>query len=164
MMPEDAQLPAVLRNRLKQIVDGLRGKSARVYRSRGGRLDDIRSVSVWSRHARNSEINYSINREHPVVSLLLEADPDGEIRALLKLIEQNFPVTAFSNDISLKPDSLSQTTTNRAEMKRLLDRTIPVLLAHNDGNLSSTLDSLKSMEPFSKNWPMVEEYISDKGW
>ena len=160
----DAQLPAMLRNRLKQIVDGLRGKSARVYRSRGGRLDDPRSVSVWSRHARNSEINYSINREHPVVSRLLDTDSDGEIRALLNLIEQNFPVTAFSNDVSLKPDALSQSATSREEMKRLLDRTIPKLLANNDGDLGTTIEALKSMEPFSKNWPMVEEYISGKGW
>ena len=154
----------MLRNRLKQIVDGLRGKSARVYRSRGGRLDDPRSVSVWSRHARNSEINYSINREHPDVSRLLDTDSDGEIRALLNLIEQNFPVTAFSNDVSLKPDALSQSATSREEMKRLLDRTIPKLLANNDGDLGTMIEALKSMEPFSKNWPMVKEYISGKGW
>lgn len=160
----DAQLPAVLRNRLKQIVDGLRGKSARVYRSRGGRLDDPRIASVWSRHARNREINYSINREHPVVSRLLKMDSDGEIRALLHLIEQNFPVTAFSNDVSLKPNALSQSATSREEMKRLLDQIIPRLLADNNGDLATMLDALKSMEPFGKNWPMVEEYITDKGW
>lgn len=160
----DAQLPTVLRNRLKQIVDGLRGKSARVYRSRGGRLDDPRSVSVWSRHTRNSEINYSINREHPVVSRLLDADSDGEIRALLKLVEQNFPVTAFSNDVSLRSGELSQAATSREEMKCFLDRTIPRLLADNYGQLSVTLNSLKTIEPFSKNWQMVEEYLADKGW
>ena len=160
----DAQLPAVLRNRLKQIVDGLRGKSSRVFRSRGGRLDDPRTVSVWSRHARNGEINYSVNRQHPLISRLLESDADGDIRTLLKLIEQNFPVSTFSNDVSLKPNALSQSATSREEMKRLLDRTISRLLADTDADLSSTLDTLKTMEPFSKNWPMVEEYITDKGW
>ena len=48
----DAQLPAVLRNRLKQIVDGLRGKSSKVFRGKGGRIDDPRTVAVWSsRHS-----------------------------------------------------------------------------------------------------------------
>lgn len=160
----DAQLPTVLRNRLKQIVDGLKGKSARVYRSRGGRLDDPSSVSVWSRHARNSEIRYSINRDHPVVARLLESDASDEVRALLSLIEQNFPVLAFSNDVSLKPDALSQSGTSREEMKRLLDLTVPRVLADMNGDLERTIEALRKMEPFGGNWPMVEEYIAGKGW
>ncbi|WP_419914615.1 ATP-binding protein [Hoeflea sp.] len=160
----DAQLPAVIRNRLRQIVDGIRGKSARVYRSRGGRLDDPRSVSVWSRHARNSEINYSINREHPVIARLLETESADDVRAMINLIEQNFPVTDFSHDVSLKPHALSQSATSRQEMKRLLDLTIPGLLADGNGDLKETIERLKITEPFSRNWSMVEEYISDKGW
>ena len=160
----DAQLPAVLRNRLKQIVDGLRGKSARVFRSRGGRLDDPRSVSVWSRHARNGEINYSINREHPVVSRLLETESAEDVRAMLNLIEQNFPVASFSDDVSLKRDALSQSATSRHEMKRLLDLTIPHLLADRAADLRTTIEKLKVTEPFSRNWSMVEEYIAEKGW
>lgn len=160
----DAKLPATLRSRLKQIVDGLKGKSARVYRSKGGRLDESSSVSVWSRHARNGEINYSINRTHPVVARLLETEAASGVRALLYLVEQGFPVSAFSNDISLKPEALSQTATSRLKMERLLDLTIPRLLSDRNGDLRETIEALKTIEPFSKNWPMVEEYIEQKGW
>ena len=160
----DAQLPAVLRNRLKQIVNGLRGKSARVYRSRGGRLNDPGSIPIWLRHARNGEISYSINRSHPVIARFLGSDSTDDVRALLNLIEQTFPVAAFSNDVSLKSSTLSQSATSRHEMKRLLDQTIPLLLSDGDGDLGATIEELKNVEPFNKNWPMVEEYISGKGW
>jgi len=159
----DAKLPTVIRTRLKQIVEGLKGKSARVYRSRGGRLDDPKSVSVWSRHARNNEISY-FNREHPVVARLLETESSNDVLALLYLVEQGFPVTAFSNDASLKPASLSQSATSREKMTRLLDITVPQLLSDRDGDLKKTIETLRTMEPFSKNWPMVQEYITRKGW
>jgi hypothetical protein len=57
----DAQLPTALRGRLKAIVDGLKTRSARVHRSRGGRLDLKSSVPIWSRHSIHGEITYSIN-------------------------------------------------------------------------------------------------------
>ena len=160
----DAQLPAVLRNRLKQVVDGLKGKSARVYRSRGGRLDHPGSVAVWSRHARNGEIRYSVNRDHPVVAHLLDCDDSGDVAAVLKLIEQNFPVAAFRNDVSLRADAISQSGTSREEMKRLLDLTVPQLVADWNGDLEKAIEALRKTEPFGGNWPMVEEYIAGKGW
>jgi hypothetical protein len=97
----DAQLPALLRSRLKQIVDRLRSRSSRVFRSRGGRLDQGGAVSVWSRHARGGEIRYSINREHPVISALLDTGDDEQRQmasAALRVIEQGFPVATFGSD------------------------------------------------------------------
>ena len=68
----DAQLPAVLKNRLKPIVEGLKKRSSRVFRSRGGRVDRD-ETTVWNRHAHNGSIRYSINRKHPLVAALLGA-------------------------------------------------------------------------------------------
>ncbi len=160
----DAQLPVVLRNRLKQIVNRLRSKSARVYRARGGCLGDPSSVSVWLRHARNNEIKYSINRSHPVVAKVLKSESADNVRALLHLIEQNFPVAKFRNDAMSKPDSISQTPTSWHEMKQLLDLTIPRLMVDQNRDLQATKNTLERTEPFSKNWQMVERYIAEKGW
>jgi len=66
----DAQLPSVLRVRLKQIVDGLKRRSAKVFRSRGGKIHDSGKVSVWKRYVKNGEIRYEINRSHPLVTSL----------------------------------------------------------------------------------------------
>ena len=44
-----------LKNRLKQIVDGLKKRSARVFRSKGGRIDRD-ETTVWTRHAKGGEL------------------------------------------------------------------------------------------------------------
>jgi hypothetical protein len=103
----DAQLPAILKNRLKQIVDGLKKRSARVFRSKGGRIgNDSNETTVWSRHAKNGEIHYSINRKHPLVASLLAVEQDNVRRAVvavIDIIEQSFPVNSFGEDAMLFP-------------------------------------------------------------
>ena len=50
----DAQLPSRLRERMKTLVDRFRDSSTRVFRSRGGRIGDGRTTSVWERYAEES--------------------------------------------------------------------------------------------------------------
>lgn len=160
----DAQLPTVLRNRLRQIIEGLKGRSSKVYRTKGGRIDRPGKVSVWSRYVRNNEITYQVNRDHPVIRDLIAADAGGAVQSALSMVEKNFPVSAFIDDASLRADRISQAAAGRTEITRLLDTTVPVMLAGNGGDLPATIEELGRTEPFSSNWPMVDEYIAAKGW
>ena len=160
----DAQLPTALRARLKQIVDKLKRESTRVSRSRGGNIDSPRKVAVWSRLTKNNEISYEINRDHPVVSALLESANSELADSVLNLIETNFPVSAFVEDANLRSHSIGQSPMNRAEMKALLDVAVSEILLSLDGSIPRTIESLKKTEPFSANWPMVAEYLAEKGW
>jgi hypothetical protein len=160
----DAQLPTLLRNRLRQIVDGLKGRSSRVYRSKGGRIDRPGKVPVWSRYTRNNEVTYRINAEHPIIASLLSSDEGSLASTVINLVQSNFPVSAFVDDANLRPENISQTVASRTEMKALLDVTIPSMLIANDNDLSAMIDELRRTEPFSANWPMVKEYLDAKGW
>lgn len=161
----DAQLPSALKKRLRQIVDKLKTKSSRVYQGKGGSLNDRRAISVWARHAKNNEIKYSINKKHPVVQKILDTEAATDIRTALQLIEQNFPVSEFSNDASSERDQIYQGAFSRKEINRLLEKTIPDLMANaGQGNLKETIGILKRTEPFNKHWSIVEEYLKNKGW
>lgn len=160
----DAQLPTVLRNRLKQIVDQLKRHSSRVYRTKGGKISDPHKVAVWSRYSKNNEISYSVNREHPVIARLLDSEDSEFAKAAIKLIESNFPVSAFVDDATLRLDSIGQAPASRKEMTSLLDATTPKLLLDSDDDLGAMIAKLKRTEPFSANWPMVEEYLKAKKW
>jgi len=160
----DAQLPAVLRNRLKQIVDGLKGKSSKVYRSKGGKIDTPGTVAIWSRSTRNNEIRYSINKEHPVIAQLLTGEDAEAAAKVLRLIEQNFPIAAFADDAALRGSDIAPPASSREEMKHLLDATTPRMLTEVDGDMEKLIEHLRSVEPFGANWPMVEEYLTEKGW
>jgi len=163
----DAQLPAILRARLLQLVDGLRRRSARVYRSRGGRLDRKGTTSVWSRYARGGEVRYAINREHPVIEALLDT-PDVRHReaasAALKVIEQAFPVAAFSQDAAREPDAIHQTLTDPAAFRTDLIATLPVLLGQVDGDLAALEKLLMVTEPWCEAWGATEAVLKEKGW
>ena len=161
----DAQLPSALKKRLRQIVECLKTRSTRVHQGKGGNLYDRRAISVWARHVKHNEIKYSINKKHPVINKLLVSDLATEVNFALQLIQQNFPVAEFSTDASSERDQIYQGTFSRSEIVRLLDQTIPEVMANaGQDSLKRTLDILKRTEPFNKNWKIVEEYIAKKGW
>lgn len=163
----DAQLPAALRNRLLQIVDGLRRRSARVYRSRGGRLDRPGTTSVWSRHARGGEVRYSINRDHPVIEALLDygdTDQRQAANAALKIIEQAFPVAAFSNDAVREPDGIHQTLSDPIAFQADLDAALPLLLLQVNGDFAALEALLRVTEPWCEAWGATEAVLKEKGW
>lgn len=163
----DAQLPVALRNRLRQLVEGLRRRSARVYRSRGGRLDRPGTTSVWSRYARGGEVRYAINREHPVIEALLDTE-DGKLKqaasAALKVIEQAFPVAAFSQDAAHEPDAIHQTLTDPGEFRADLVAALPVLLMQVDGDFVALEALLRVTEPWCESWGATEAVLKEKGW
>lgn len=163
----DAQLPAALRNRLRQIVEGLRRRSSRVFRSRGGRLDRASTTSVWSRYARGGEVRYSINREHPVIEALLGAGDDEQKQtasAALKVIEQAFPVAAFTQDVAREADAIHQTLSDPVAFKADLNTALPMLLMQAGGNFAALEALLRVTEPWCEAWGATEAVLKEKGW
>jgi hypothetical protein len=163
----DAQLPAALRTRLRHIVEGLRKRSSRVFRSRGGRLDRSHTTSVWSRHARGGEIHYAINREHPIIQALLEIGDDDEQRiasAAIKVIEQAFPVQAFGQDAAGDIDAIHQTLSDPEAFRADLITALPLLLAQVGGDMAGLTALLKITEPWCEAWTTTERVLKEKGW
>lgn len=163
----DAQLPAALRNRLGQLVDGLRRRSARVYRSRGGRLDRPGTTSVWSRYARGGEVRYTINRAHPVINALLENGDHKQRQAAsaaVKIIEQAFPVAAFSQDTAKEPDAIHQTLTDPVAFRADLTAALPLLLMQVNGDFAALENLLRVTEPWCEAWGATEAVLKEKGW
>jgi hypothetical protein len=162
----DAQLPALLRNRLRQIVEGLKKQAFKVHRSKGGRISKGSTVSVWERYARGGEISYHINREHPLIAALLKNDDQSKevASAALKMIEQGFPVEAFSSDSTERPDDIHQTEGNADKFRKFLEITLPIMLAEEGGNFKRFEERLRNTQPFSSHWKTVEEFLEYKGW
>ena len=163
----DAQLPAVLRDRLRQIVDGLRKRSSKVSRSKGGRISTGSTIAVWDRYARSGEINYHINREHPLIAALLRLHGEKErasAAAALLAIEQGFPVDAFGRDSVDRPHDIHQTEAHARKFHLFLDSAVPIVLAHEGGDFKRLRTRLRRTEPFCSNWKPVEEYLEKKGW
>lgn len=161
----DAQLPSVLRKRLEQIVDSLRRRSAKVIRSKGGRIGDAKSIPVWQRHVKGGEVRYSINREHPLVATLYRDDRDeSAVTATLRAIEQGIPVTAVGDDIAADVDRINQISSDPRELVEQLDVALAPMLLEAKGNIRALLEKLRRTEPFAQNWKLVEDHLKAKEW
>lgn len=163
----DAQLPAVLRNRLTDIVNHLRKQSARVNRSKGGKISTGKKVNVWNRYARVGEITYRINREHPLLSSLLETaagDTKKRVESVLQTIEHGFPIETLANDVSARKNDFHQTIADHEQFQNYLEASLPEMLAHAGGSFGFLTNKLKNTEPFSSHWKIVESTLKEKGW
>lgn len=164
----DAQLPSGLRARLKDIVDGLRGKSGKVFQSRGARIRAGGGTTpVWSKYVRNGEVRYYINREHPLLAGLLEVGNEelaGAVGAALGIIEDGFPVISIGEDIQARPGMLNQGPVDREAFVASLDAALPSLLHRAGGTLPMLAGLLKTAEPWASHGLLVEEHLKAKGW
>ena len=162
----DAQLPSLLRSRLNDLIGEFRDKSVRVFRSRGGKIDQENSVTAWTRSAKNQQIRYSVNRTHPIIRGLLDrlkGEERAHFQSVVRLVERNFPIDAIFADASSSPQGINQSATNREEFEQFLADTVPIILAQCD-ELSQLQDKLRETEPYSSNWEMVEEYLRSRNF
>ena len=161
----DAQLPSRLRERMKTLVDRFRDSSTRVFRSRGGRIGDGRTTSVWERYARNQQIEYRLNRSHPLLKALgdaLEPVWRSKLGYVLRVIEQEIPIDALFSDASANPQKLNQASTDPDKFREFVRATVPMLLA--DGNSTGeVVEQLRLTDPYASHWPIVERYLTERG-
>lgn len=162
----DAQLPAVLRRRLEQIVATLRRKSGRVIRSKGPKLGRSDRVPLWNRHARSGEIRYAINREHPLVTALYVGNPDAEpiVTAALRAIEQTIPVASLGGDAASGSDRVNQVSSDPREIIAQLEVALPSMLLEAEGKMDKLIEQMRRTEPFAQNWSLAEGHLRTKGW
>lgn len=163
----DAQLPSVLRMRLKQIVEGLKRRSVKVFRSKGGKISEHGRVSVWKRYVKNGEIRFEINRSHPLLTALYKdasAELENRLDGALRVIEQEFPVTKFGEDLSSGTESINQAETNPEHFMDFLSASLPGILSECNGKMNLMVERIRNAEPFSRNWTMVEDFLTNEGW
>jgi hypothetical protein len=164
----DAQLPSGLRSRLKDIVDGLKKKSGKVFQSRGGRIrDEAGKTSVWAKYVRNGEVRYYLNREHPLIAGILEDEDPEKARtfaAALGIIEDCFPVVSIGEDYSSRPEMMNQSPVDRDTFLEKLDAALPSLLQHAGASMEALAELLASTEPWASQADLVKQHLKDKGW
>ena len=163
----EVQLPSALKKRLRQLVRGFKSRSSKVHRSKGGKIKTgANDVPIWHRLAPKGEIQYEINRDHPLVRAAYSCDEeqrDDAIAVALSAIEHGFPVAAFSADVVRDSESINQTVNSPGEFRDFLKAAIPVQLSLASGDVANLTRTLQKAEPFKSHWPAVHEYLVQEG-
>lgn len=156
----DAQLPAALKRRLQEVVKRFNRRSFSVHRKKGVSLGLPEIQSVWIRFAKNGQIRYRVNRDHPMVASLLDMDStSGNADAVLRLLESYFPTDKFLVDAN--EARVNQCPTSTEEFESLLHQCVLNFLQSSEGKLEvdEFLNFIRDVEPFSSQWIYTESYV-----
>lgn len=160
----DAQLPAILKQRMKSLVDSFRKTSTRVYRSKGAKVDGKEVSSVWERRVRKQVVRYTINENHALVRATMNSmDTKGEtnLKALLGLIESEIPLESINYTMGDNPHAVQQRATSAKEFKEKFLTDLPLLMV-DTGDPECLVNMLRKTEPYVSNWTIVEDVLKRK--
>lgn len=150
-----AQPPAILRDRLRQLVERIGASSKRVYTHKGQRLNIDDRLDVWSRQQDKGEIRYRFNMEHPVYSALLADLPGGQqqrLKALMQLVEASIPFDAIFADRAGDPKAIETNGLSAADLALVAQDTYSQLNRGTTERSPQVLDMMSHCEPFASRW------------
>jgi len=153
-----ASPPEAVRNRMRQVVEQIRGSAKRPYTHRGKAIQMRNTNPVWLRQSFNDRISYEINKEHPLIEDL-RADLDEDTRrrfdAVLRMIGSAFPVPLMFTDMAAYPRKVEQAL---PDVELLADLARMMLNANPGADKAELKSLLLGIEPFA-SWPHVLESI-----
>ena len=158
-----AQPPALVRERLRRIIDRIVTPSKRTYVRRGARLADGNPLPVWVRTQNKNRISYGLNLDHPLFAdFQAKLDPAGrgKLRKLVELVESTLPIDALFADISGNPRNVAAPSLN-SENFAAIARSLWRLLRRNGLPRDEIERMMSAAEPFRARWSEVENVIRD---
>jgi hypothetical protein len=163
-----AQLPPIVRERLKKVVERFVGTSKRTYRSRGQKLVDETKSPIWSRIQIGGQITFRPNLEHPVFKAYAESLPDDlreGFNRCLRLVGSGLPVDALHAELVGNAEMVVADEASEADLRQIICAMADALVANGleTDALSGTLQS----HPFLReNWyaakQLIDDYLSGK--
>lgn len=157
-----AKPPHAVRERLRQIIDHICGRSTTVHRGRGKRLFEEVKAPLWERYADQGCIRYALNSHHPLVNKLESRLDDEGLRSLKVLIESisaSLPVEMIYSDFSTKPREVKQPPLGKKDVEERLQALKEVLFNKDTGDAQVFMDVLRSCRLFDVYMDVVEQFI-----
>jgi hypothetical protein len=159
-----ARPPLPVRERLRQIISQISGRSTTVHRGRGQRLFSEMAAPVWERYADQDGIRYSLNGVHPLVQRLagcLNPEDAKTLNVLLDSISAALPVEMIYSDYSIHPREINQMAAGDHVIERLRALRI-ALWGDKPGDGKSFREIVRSMRLFELHAVEVEKYIKEE--
>lgn len=158
--------PIIIRDRLKNIIEKITGKSTRVYEGRG-RVQNMDGLTyVWNQvMTSNGKIQYKLNTEHPLIKRFvsyLEPKQESEFFIMLDMISKTFPTDLLFSQYSSKPKDVEQ---NRIDEEQLIN--VAIMLAQEaikEGkNKMQILSNFEKMPPFNEYLESINMQLEKEG-
>lgn len=156
-----AHPPDVVRRNLGRTVDRIAERSRQTYTFRGRRTQRDGIIHAWNRIQGRGGISYNINREHPVVTALVESFDDDQrrlFRGVLDTLESTYPADALYADMA----SDRPRVTEERDLDSLKELALQILdAAENLRGRHTLIGILPTIEPFSSYPDFTREIVRE---
>lgn len=156
-----AQLPPIVRERLRKVVERFAEVSRRTYTRRGSKLVDEARIPLWVRIPKDGAIIYRPNVDHPALLEFCERLP-VDLRAgfdnCVALLGASLPVDALHADMAGSAEAVRAAEASPEAIEQAIEAMVPMLMARGLG-LGTIKDMLRGTEPFRSAWSAAERII-----
>jgi Histidine kinase-, DNA gyrase B-, and HSP90-like ATPase len=159
-----ARPPHPVRERLRQIIAQISGRSTTVHRGRGKRLFEETTAPLWERFADHGGIRYGVNGQHPLIESLrakLTRDEARSLNIILDSVAASLPVEMIYSDYSTSPREVGPSAAFGDEALEKLKSLHAALYGEGAGDPEVFLQIVKSTRLFEGQMDVAEKYMKE---
>jgi len=157
-----AQLPPIVRDRLKKVIERIQHGSKRTYTKSGQKLVDQERLPLWHRVQADGQIRYQPNPEHPAFSDFAESLPEALRRGFyncIELVGASLPIETLHADMAGSPEKIVPGRVDEDTLMQAVHSTLKLLKgAGKDVKEISAL--MKDVDPFRSSWEDTQRMIA----
>jgi hypothetical protein len=158
-----AQLPPIVRDRLKKVIERIQDGSKRTYRKRGQKLVDHERLPMWSRIQSGGQISYRPNTDHPAFAVFAERLPQDLRRGFLNciaLVGASLPIETLHADMAGTAEKIVPDCVDEDTLVQAVQSTLSVLLSARK-DLKEIISLMKDVDPFRSSWEDTQRIIAE---
>lgn len=157
-----AQLPRIVRERLKKVIERIQDGSKRTYRRRGQKLVDHERLPMWSRIQSGGHISYRPNIDHPAFAAFAEKLPQDLRRGFfncIALVGASLPIETLHADMAGAAEQIVPDRVDEDTLVQAVHSTLSVLLGAKK-ELKEIISLMKDVDPFRSSWEDTQRIIA----
>jgi hypothetical protein len=156
-----AQLPPIVRERLKKVIERIQAGSKRTYQKRGQKLVDSERLPMWNRIQADGQIRYRPNTDHPAFSDFAESLPPDLRRGFyncIALVGASLPIETLHADMAGTAEEIVPDRVDEDTLVQAVQATLSVLLGARK-DLKEIISLMKDVDPFRSAWADTQRII-----
>ena len=158
-----AQLPPIVRDRLKKVIERIQDGSKRTYRKRGQKLVNQERLPMWHRIQADGQIRYRPNIEHPAFTSFAEELPPELRRGFfncIAVVGASLPIETLHADMAGMPEQIVPDRVDEDTLIQAVQATLTVLLGAQK-DIKEIMALMKDVDPFRSAWEDTQRIIAE---
>lgn len=157
-----AQLPPIVRDRLKKVIERIQSGSKRTYNRRGQKLVDHERLPMWHRIQADGQIRYRPNVEHPAFADFAAHLPPDLRRGFINciaLVGASLPIEALHADMAGTAEEIVPDRVDEDTLEQAVQATLSALLGARK-DIKEIISLMKDVDPFRSAWEDTQRIIA----